>query len=126
MEAWLVDALQAAGYSGKLDRIFARSAFVSGTAMLIGSIGGGILGSIDLALPFLVRAGLSVLVFDMAFFQVHDLGFVPRNMRFSELAGEMKKLTGSSIIYGWQNPSIWLPILASLVQSVFMPWSFYA
>ena len=31
-EAWLVDALQATGYKGKLDQIFARSSMVSGAA----------------------------------------------------------------------------------------------
>lgn len=51
-EAWLVDALRATGYEGELDRVFARGSMVTGAAMLIGTVGGGLLGSFDLALRF--------------------------------------------------------------------------
>jgi hypothetical protein len=51
VEAWLVDALAATGYRGLLDAVFARGSMVSGAAMLVGSVGGGILGTIDLAWP---------------------------------------------------------------------------
>ena len=71
-EAWLVDALRATGYEGELDRVFARGSMVTGAAMLIGTVGGGLLGSFDLALPFLLRAGLLVAVFALAFFNMHD------------------------------------------------------
>ena len=46
-----MDALKATGYHGQLDRVFARGQMVSGTAMLVGSVGGGLLGSLDLAWP---------------------------------------------------------------------------
>ncbi len=49
VEAWLVDALRATGFEGQLDAIFARGSMVSGAAMLICSVGGGLLGVIDLA-----------------------------------------------------------------------------
>ena len=53
VEAWLVDALRATGYEGLLDPVFARGSMVSGAAMLVGSVGGGLLGSDrpGLALP---------------------------------------------------------------------------
>src|ERR671919_60286 len=60
VEAWLVDALTASGYDGQLDPVFARGAMVSGTAEVVGSVAGGLLGSIHLALPFVVRSGLLV------------------------------------------------------------------
>lgn len=56
VEAWVVDALKEAKYEGILDTVFARSARISGIAMLIGTVGGGLLGSIDLAWPFIARA----------------------------------------------------------------------
>jgi MFS family permease len=40
MEAWLVDALAATGYTGLLDRVFARGQQVTGAAMLVGTVGG--------------------------------------------------------------------------------------
>ena len=63
MEAWLVDALTASGYTGLLDRVFARGQQVTGTAMLVGTVGGGLLGQVDLSLPYVVRAALLVAVF---------------------------------------------------------------
>ena len=44
MEAWLVDALNHVGFEGQLDDVFARSSLVSGGAMLVGSLLGGVLG----------------------------------------------------------------------------------
>ena len=67
VEAWLVDALHAANFSGQLDQVFARGAMVSGAAMLIGTVSGGLLGSLDLAIPFVVRAALLAIVFGMRF-----------------------------------------------------------
>ena len=48
VEAWLVDALNATGYAGQLDQVFARGSIVSGAAMLVGTVSGGLLGSLDL------------------------------------------------------------------------------
>src|SRR6266571_6730154 len=40
VEAWLVDALKATGFTGELDSVFARGQVVSGGAMLVGSVAG--------------------------------------------------------------------------------------
>ena len=40
-EAWLVDALEATGFSGNLETVFGRGQTVGGVAMLTGSIVGG-------------------------------------------------------------------------------------
>src|SRR3712207_1096168 len=42
VEAWLVDALRASGYEGGLEPVFARGVVVSGFAMLLGSVAGGV------------------------------------------------------------------------------------
>jgi hypothetical protein len=52
VEARLVDALAATGFEGDLDHVFARGSMVSGGAMLIGSIGGGLLATYDLTLAY--------------------------------------------------------------------------
>src|SRR5687768_16258115 len=41
VEAWLVDALQATGFTGSLDSVFAKGQVVTGVAMLTGSVVGG-------------------------------------------------------------------------------------
>src|ERR687895_1169589 len=43
VEAWLVDALTATGFTGQLESVFARGQVVGGVAMLTGSVGGGVL-----------------------------------------------------------------------------------
>src|SRR6187551_546684 len=41
VEAWLVDALAATGYTGSLETVFGRGQVVNGAAMLAGSVAGG-------------------------------------------------------------------------------------
>ena len=126
VEAWLVDALKATGYSGQLDRVFARGSMVSGAAMLIGSIGGGLIGSLNLSYPFLVRAGLLAVVYTVAFFKMHDLGFRPQPGKPSQLPARMRQIAKDSVAYGWRKNSVRLLIIAAFIQSVFMAWGFYA
>jgi MFS family permease len=126
VEAWLVDALNASGYDGELDQIFASSGIVSGAAMLVGTVGGGLLGSIDLALPFVVRAVLLVLVFVVAFFAMHDIGFEPRAMRLGDLPSEMGRVARAGVTYGWNRRSVRLLMIGSLIQGSVMAWAFYA
>lgn len=126
VEAWLVDALTATGYSGQLDQVFARGSMVSGGAMLIGSVGGGLLGSLDLSFPFLARAALLAAVFGVAFFTMHDLGFTAQRMKLSEVPAQMRKIARQSITYGWKENSVRLLIIAAFIQSIFTAWGFYA
>jgi len=126
VEAWLVDALKATGYSGQLDQVFARGSIVSGVAMLIGSVGGGLLGSLDLSIPFLARTGLLAVVYVVAFFSMHDLGFTSHPMKLSKMPVEMQKVAQESITFGWKKKSVRLLIIAAFIQSVFMAWGFYA
>ena len=126
VEAWLVDALKAAGFAGQMDKVFARGAMVSGVAMLLGTVGGGLLGSIDLALPFVVRAVLLAIVFGLAAYTMFDLGFTPRTLQLARLPQEMKLIAQASIQYGWHEPSVRLLMIVAFIQAIFMAWGFYA
>jgi len=126
VEAWLVDALQATGYEGQLDRVFARGQMVSGAAMIVGSIGGGLLGSVDLAWPFLVRAALLGAVFFVGLARMHDIGFTPRVTVLSDLPTEMNHVFQSSMTFGWRSPPVRLLLIVSLIQGGFLMWGFYA
>jgi MFS family permease len=126
VEAWLVDALKSTGYDGQLDAVFARGSMVTGAAMLIGTMSGGLLGSIDLALPYLVRSGILASVFLVAFFTMHDLGFRPRTLRLMDIPQEMKSVAEASIAYGWRRRSVRLLMGVSLLQWGFLTWGFYA
>ena len=126
VEAWLVDALQATGYTGTLDQVFARGSIVTGVAMILGTIGGGWLGSLDLTIPFLARAGLLVMVFGIAFFTMHDLGYTPRALTATALPAEMKKIAQASLTFGWREQPVRLLMIAAAIQATFMAWGFHA
>ena len=126
MEAWLVDALDVTGYQGLLDRVFARGQQVTGAAMLVGTVGGGLLGQIDLSLPYVVRTVLLLAVFVVAYVVMHDLGFEPRRVARSELPAEMTRNARAGIEFGWERRDLRLLMLASAVQMGFFAWAFYA
>ena len=126
VEAWLVDALRAVDYQGTLDRVFARGSMITGAAMLVGTVSGGFLGQIDLALPYLVRASMLALVFAVAFIGMRDLGFEPQTVRLANLHGEMMKVARASLAYGWKAPSVRLLILVSFFQIGFLNWAWHA
>ena len=120
MEAWLVDALHVTGYAGALDAVFARGQQITGAAMLVGTVGGGLLGQIDLSLPYLVRSALLVAVFAVAYVVMHDLGFTPRRVTAAELPGEVARNARAGVAYGWGQRPLRLLMLASLVQMGFL------
>jgi len=126
MEAWLVDALSATGYAGLLDRVFARGQQVTGAAMLVGTVGGGLLGQIDLSLPYVVRSVLLLGVFAVAYAVMHDLGFEPRRIARGELPGEIARNAKVGVEFGWGQRNLRLLMLASAVQMGFFAWAFYA
>jgi MFS family permease len=126
VEAWLVDALNATGYQGQLDRVFARGEMVSGAAMLVGSVGGGLLGNVDLAWPFVVRSALLAAVFVVGLRAMHDVGFSPRTTTLSAMPAEMAKVLDASVRYGWRSRPVRLLMLVSLFQGGYLMWGFYA
>ncbi len=126
VEAWVVDALRADGYNGPLDGLFARSAIITGLAMLAGTVGGGFLGTADLSLPYVVRAALLGLTFALSFVAMHDRGFSPRPVTFGHLAEEMRKVGQQGVTWSWREPRIRLLVWASFVQMGFLMWGWYA
>jgi MFS family permease len=126
MEAWLVDALAVSGYSGLLDRVFARGQQVTGAAMLVGTVSGGLLGQINLSLPYVLRAVLLLVVFGIAYVVMHDLGFTPRKVTAAEFPGEVARNARSGVEFGWRQRGLRLLFLAAVVQSSFVMWAFYA
>ncbi|MGH2739403.1 MAG: MFS transporter [Actinomycetota bacterium] len=126
VEAWVVDALHATKYRGDLDRVFARAGVISGAAMLTGTIGGGLLGTLDLSWPYVTRAVLLFGAFAVAWGTMKDLGFTPRTMQTNAIAREMRGVARASVKFGWRQPSVRLIMLASFVQFGVFAWAFYA
>ena len=126
VEAWMVDALRATGYRGELDHAFARGGMVASVAMLVGTVAGGLIGTIDLSLPYVVRAGLVMVAFGIGFRSMHDLGFTPRTMHLRGIVGEMRKVGRAGLKFGWRDPSVRLLMLTSFVSFGFFSWAWYA
>ena len=126
MEAWLVDALAVTGFTGALDAVFARAQQITGAAMLVGTIGGGLLGQIDLSVPYVVRAVLLVAVFAIAYAVMHDVGFTPSRLTVAELPSAVARNARDGVAFGWSQRPLRLLMLASCVQLGFFMWAFYA
>jgi MFS family permease len=126
VEAWFVDGVRALGYDGAIDTIFARGQIVGGAAMLVGTVGGGVLGQIDLAIPFLVRAGLLIILLGMAFIGMHDIGFQARSVTLRTVPAEANSIARTGIRVGWSSRPLRLVMVAGAIQSGFFMWAWYA
>ncbi|MRX43595.1 MFS transporter [Agromyces sp. Q22] len=125
IDAWLVDALQATGYRGSLEAVFGRALVVGNVAMLGGSVLGGVIAQLtNLGVPFLIRAGILIVMFAVAAMLMHDLGFTP------ERGAGPVKATGdvfrASVKYGLgRRPVRWLMFTTPFTTGVGF-YAFYA
>lgn len=126
VEAWVVDAVRAEGYEGSLDPLFARGATVTGVAILVGTIGGGALGSVDLSVPFVARCILLAITFGIALVAMHDQGFTPRPLTLRTLSTQMGSVARQSLRWGWNQPRMRLLVTMSFFQVGFLMWAWYA
>ncbi|GMQ98145.1 MAG: MFS transporter [Acidimicrobiia bacterium] len=126
MEAWLVDGVRELGYDGDMDSVFATAQIVGGGAMLVGTIGGGLLGQIDLALPFILRSVLLIALLFLAFFGMHDIGFQRRSVTLKSLPKEAKDIASSGIRNGWRSRPLRMIMIGGAIQNGFFFWAWYA
>jgi MFS family permease len=125
VEAWLVDALTATGFTGELETVFGRGQIVTGAAMLTGSVAGGFIAAqASLGVPFVLRGVVLIVMFGVAFRLMHDVGFTPE--KGGRPLAEMRKIASASIEYGWRVPSVkWLMVEALFTGGVGI-YAFYA
>jgi len=125
VEAWLVDALTATGFTGTVESVFARGQIVSGAAMLGGSVAGGFIAEqTSLAVPFVVRGVILAVMFAVAYALMHDLGFTPE--KGGSIPTEVRKVASASIEYGWRVPAVKWLMLESLAMGGVGIYVFYA
>jgi len=125
VEAWLVDALAATGFRGDMESVFGRGQVVGGAAMLIGSVAGGLFAqALGLGAPFVLRAGILLVMFAVAFALMRDVGFAPRGT--GRPLAEMRLVAASSLEHGWRVPAVkWLMVEAAVAGGVGI-YVFYA
>jgi MFS family permease len=125
VEAWLVDAMTWAGYEGDLEAVFGRGQMVSGAAMLGGSVAGGVIAQVtSLGVPFLLRVGVLLVMFFVAFRLMFDRGFTPE--RGSSPLGAMRHVFVTSLDGGLKNPPVRWVMLASPFTAGVGIYAFYA
>ena len=125
VDAWLVDALGATGFTGNLAAVFGRGQTVSGIAMLAGSVAGGFLAqATSLAVPYLARSGILVVTLVVAATAMHDIGFAPK--RGANTSLEMRRVLRASIDGGWRHPPVrWVMLSTPFTMGVSI-YAFYA
>jgi MFS family permease len=126
VEAWVVDALNASGSTEPIDRVMARGSTISSAAMLVGTISGGLLGNVNLSLPYIVRCVLLVIALVIALVTMHDTGFTVRALALADVPREMARVARESIRFGWSMPRARLAILAGAMPAIFLEWSYHA
>ncbi len=125
VEAWLVDALAATGFTGQLETVFGRGQIATGAAMLTGSVAGGFVAQqTSLGVPFVIRGAILIVMFVLAFRLMHDVGFAPE--KGGRPLAEMRRVASNSVEYGWRRPAVkWLMVEALLIGGVGI-YAFYA
>ena len=126
VDAWMVDALQSVGYEGRLEPIFARYGITFGIFMLIGTTLGGVLGQVDLWIPYVARAVILVPAFLLGLLVMRDLGFKPRALTLGSFGHETRRIAREGVTYGLSSRVVRFIMFASLVQGVFFMYGFYS
>jgi MFS family permease len=126
VDAWLVDALKATGYTEPLEPVFAKGQMVFGAAMLVGTMGGGLLGQISLSIPYLVRAATFLPLFVLAYVGMSEIGFTPRALEWRRVPTEMRRVFVEGMKYGLHHRVVRPVMFASLVNMSFMIFGFYS
>ncbi|HEY9355084.1 MAG TPA: MFS transporter [Arthrobacter sp.] len=125
VEAWLVDALRFSGYDGGLEAVFGRGLMVAGAAMFIGSTAGGVIAqATNLGVPFLLRVGVLLAMFGVAFGLMHDVGFTPE--RSTHPLRATRAVLTASIEGGLKNPPVRYVMLAAPFSAGVGIYVFYA
>jgi MFS family permease len=125
VEAWLIDALAAVNFTGTVESVFGRGQVVGGSAMLVGSLGGGLIAQhTSIGVPFVLRAAILAAMFLFALVVMHDIGFTP-DPRGRPIA-EMRQIVVASVDLGWRVPAVKWLMVESLFTGGVGIYAFYA
>ncbi|HEY3318336.1 MAG TPA: MFS transporter [Coriobacteriia bacterium] len=126
VDAWMVDALNRVGYTGMRQTVFAWGGMAFSGAMLVGTLSGGLLGQLDLALPFLVRAAMLGLTFLLAAVFMHEVRAERPPITPNAFAERSREVLVTGLSYCLHNPVVRPLLFASAVQGLFLMFGFYS
>jgi MFS family permease len=87
---------------------------------------GGLLGQLDLALPYVARAVILIPAALLGIFFMRDLGFTPAELRLSRFGEATRTVASAGLRYGWGDPVVRPLMLAGLIHGVFFMYGFYS
>ncbi|HKF27959.1 MAG TPA: MFS transporter [Candidatus Binataceae bacterium] len=122
IDAWLVDGLDAVGFTGAKEYIFSRQLQMMRLAGMGGALAGAYIARANLALPFLFSAGAWAIAGVVALLLMHDAHFGrPRHEHY--IVHEIRERTVDSLRIGFGNRAVLLMSLATLAGSAaWTPW----
>ncbi len=124
-EAWLVDGVISTNPKANLESVFSKGQVVTGIAMLVGAISGGVIAQVtNLGVPYILRSGILLITFFVAYHFMHDVGFAPK--KSLSLGKEIKEHVKISAKYGFVNAPVRWIILSSLFTMGVGIYGFYA
>ncbi|MFH2201883.1 MAG: hypothetical protein ABIJ96_02095 [Elusimicrobiota bacterium] len=126
LEAWAVDALRESGDPHPLEYVFAQASVYSGAGLLAGLVTGGLLGSLHLALPYLVRTAVLAAAAYFAWGRMRDIGFTPKTAAAADFPAEVRKAMRAALFFGWQDKQLRWLLAASALQAAFLAWGYRA
>jgi MFS family permease len=117
--------LRFSGYEGGLETVLGRGLMVSGVAMLAGSVAGGVIAqATNLGVPFLLRVGVLLVMFAVAFRLMRDVGFTPE--RSTHPLQATRAVLSASIENGLKHPPVRYVMLAAPFSAGVGIYVFYA
>jgi MFS family permease len=126
VDAWLVDALKATGFTEPMEGVFAKGQMIFGAAMLAGTLSGGLLGQIDLAVPYVVRAATFLPLLLLAWLGMTEIGYTPRTLEWRRVPAELRRVFVEGLRFGLHHRVVRPVMFASLVNMSFMIFGFYS
>ncbi|HET7839395.1 MAG TPA: MFS transporter, partial [Rectinemataceae bacterium] len=126
VEAWVVDELKVEGYQGSLDKLFSRGGMIPAASMVLGSVLGGVLGQVNLSLPYVCRSAALFILFFFALGFMRERGFTPVRGGAQGFWSRAKGIATASAQYGWKVRGVRYLLLEGLSRSSFGIWGFYA
>ncbi len=126
LEAWAVDALRHHGFRGDLNAVFSKNGMVTAIAMLVATTSGAALGSVDLEIPFIVRAAALVPLAAFVWLRMFDDGYQVRALTWRTLIPEINRTARAGLRFGLGSRPIRLLMIAAVFPSAFFLFGWYS
>ncbi|MBU2229572.1 MFS transporter [Patescibacteria group bacterium] len=118
LKAWFVDSLKFYGYQGKFHTFFSKQERILHGAGILGVLGGGYLGRLDLAYNWFVSGAGFFIIAYLAFRLMKEEYFRPNGNGWKDSINGFSKITVNSFRYGMGNRSFLLLTIIGLGISI--------